>query len=149
MRAVLASALSLSLLAGCFPTNPQYRTYAKLGEGAAIVGGIAMLYGVNSGADCMNGPAGPDTSCKDKASVLGDVGLGLILVGLIGFIATVSTATDDQPTVTVVSKPAAPPAPVVAPPAAPAPAAPPAAPAPVTPTPTEPPPAPAGAGSAS
>ena len=96
MRAVLASALSLSLLAGCFPTNPQYRTYAKLGEGAAIVGGIAMLYGVNSGADCMNGPAGPDTSCKDKASVLGDVGLGLILVGLIGFIATVSTASCEE-----------------------------------------------------
>ena len=146
MRAVVASALSLSLLAGaCFPNNAQHRMYAKLAEGGALAGGIALLYAVNSGADCdmSSAPGGqPDDSCKSRATVLGDLGLGLILLGLVGFIATVSTSEEDKP-----------PPPVIVPKAdAPKTEVPKATP---TPTPTPPPtpaadptPAPAGGGSA-
>lgn len=118
----------------CFPNNAQHRTYAKLAEGASLVGGITMLFFVNSGADCdaMSAPGGqPDMGCKDKATVLGDIGLGLILVGLIGFIATVSTAEDDKPAPVIVPKPEdkkpedkKPEAPAPAPAPPPAPAAP-------------------------
>src|SRR4051812_20291550 len=101
MRAVAAVLCSLSLMTGaCFPKNEKYQTYAKLGEGASILAGITMLYFVNSGADCdsMSAPGGqPDEGCKTKANVLGDIGLGLILVGLVGFIATVSASDDDKP----------------------------------------------------
>lgn len=109
MRAAVALTISASLLAGaCFPNNAKHRMYAQLGEGGALVAGIGLLYLVNSGADCdmMSMPGGePDDSCKTKATVLGDIGLGLILVGLIGFIATVSTSEDDKQTSPVTTKP--------------------------------------------
>lgn len=115
----------------CFPNNPKYQTYAKVGEGAAILAGIGLLLTVNSGADCdqMSGMSGGgDDSCKNRATVLGDLGLGLILVGLVGFIATVSTAEDAKPAPVTVTpkadtaKPAPTPAPAPAPPPTPAPA---------------------------
>jgi hypothetical protein len=99
MKPLVALLLTVSL-AACFPNSAKHRTYAKIGEGAAIATGIAMLYTVNSGADCdqMRTP-GDDTNsdCRGTASILSSVGLGLILVGLGGFIATVSTAPDDKP----------------------------------------------------
>ncbi len=129
MRAAVVLVITVSLLAGaCFPHNAKHRMYAQLGEGVTLAGGITMLFFVNSGADCdmTSAPGGqPDDSCKTKASVLGDIGLGLILVGLIGFIATVSTADEDKPApVIVVPKPAAPapapaPTPIATPPAEP------------------------------
>jgi hypothetical protein len=147
MRAAVAFVITASLLAGaCFPNNPKHRMYAQLGEGAALAGGITMLYFVNSGADCdMNSAPGgePDDGCKTKATVLGDIGLGLILIGLVGFIATVSTAEDAKPTPTVVVPKADVPVTVPAPAPAPAPASTIAIP------PAEPAPAPAGDGAGS
>lgn len=98
MKPLVALLVSLSL-AACFPNSAKHRTYAKAGEGAAIAGGIAMLYAVNTGADCDNMKSvGEDNDgCRTNASVLGAVGLGLILVGMVGFIATVSTSPDDKP----------------------------------------------------
>ncbi len=141
MRAAVAFVITTSLLAGaCFPHNAKKRMYAQLGEGAALVGGITMLYFVNSGADCdmKSAPGGAsDDSCKTKAAVLGDIGLGLILIGLVGFIATISTAEEAKPTpVVVIPKPDAPP-----PPPEPAPA-----PMPIATPPADPAPAPAGDG---
>jgi hypothetical protein len=135
MRAAVAFVLTVTVLgAGCFPKNAQYQTYAKLSEGALVVGGIGMLLAVNSGADCdmKSMPGGqPDDDCKSKANFLGGIGLGMILVGLVGFIATVSTAEDeaDSKAAPIIVKPApekpAPaPAPAPAPPAEPAPAEP-------------------------
>ncbi|MDQ3367074.1 MAG: hypothetical protein M3680_16745, partial [Myxococcota bacterium] len=114
MRAVaLVVALSVSL-AACFPNSARHRTYAKLGEGGALAAGITMLYFVNTGADCdMNPTPGlPAEDCKNDASILSTVGLGLILLGLVGFVATVSTSPDDDTTATpATTPPAAPPAP--------------------------------------
>ncbi len=140
MRVAVAFVITASLLAGaCFPRNSKHRMYAQLGEGAALVGGITMLYFVNSGADCdmSSAPGGePDDGCKTRATILGDIGLGLILIGLVGFIATVSTAEDDEPApVVVIPKadapapapmPAPAPTPIATPPAEPTPAPPPA-----------------------
>jgi hypothetical protein len=132
MRAVVALVLSVSMLCGaCFPGNPKRQMYAKLAEGGALVAGIGMLYVVNSGADCdaMAMPGGePDEGCKTKAAWLGNVGLGLVLIGLIGFIATVSTSDDDAPPPPVVvpktedKKPDPAPAPAPSPAPAPTPA---------------------------
>ena len=126
MRAAVALVLSLTLCSGaCFPNNPKYQTYAKLGEGAAMAAGIGLLLAVNTGADCdMKAiPGGdPEGGCKGRATILGDAGLALIIIGLVGFIATVSTAEDAKPVpTTVIPKPDAPtPAPAPAPEPAPA-----------------------------
>ncbi|MBA3459694.1 MAG: hypothetical protein H0T46_07020 [Deltaproteobacteria bacterium] len=150
MRAAVALLISVSLFAGaCFPNNKRHQMYAKLAEGGALVAGIGMLYVVNSGADCdmMAAPGGePDEDCKSRASVLGTVGLGLILVGLVGFIATVSTSEDDKLVTPATTAPKAEP-PSTSPPAEPTPEptptpAPVATDPPATP-PTEPTPAPA------
>jgi hypothetical protein len=128
MRSV-ALLLSFSLAAasgGCFPHNSKHRTYAQLTEGGMIVGGIGILTVVGTGADCdvkMVGDMSSD-SCKTRASVIGNVGLGLILAGLVGFIATVSTAEDDKPAAKPDAIPPTPPTPP--------------APAPIAPTPPEP-----------
>ncbi len=98
MRAV-ASLLSIALL-GCFPHNPKARTYAKITEGSFIVGGVAMEFLANSktGADCqmMSSIGNPQTSCHTTGTILGGVGLGMILAGLTGFIATISTAEEEK-----------------------------------------------------
>lgn len=136
MRSAVALVLSVSVLLGaCFPNNAKHRMYAKFAEGGALVAGIGMLYVVNSGADCdmQSMPGGePDEGCKTKAAWLGNIGLGLVLVGLLGFIATVSTSEDDENKSTTVvpktdeKKPDEKPAPTPTPTPAPAP----------TPTPT-------------
>ncbi|MGE0547736.1 MAG: hypothetical protein AB7O24_31615 [Kofleriaceae bacterium] len=123
MRFVALFVTFAVLVGGCFPHNARARRIAKFSEGAAILAGIGMLAVINSGADCEHDPIMPNEPCKDKAEILGDIGLGLILAGLIGFIATVSTSPDDQGSTPAQSAPA--PAP-----AAPAPPADPAQPAP-------------------
>jgi hypothetical protein len=98
-RAVVALLVSVSML-GCFPHNPKARTYAQLGEGAAIVAGIAISAVANTGADCdeMAMPGIDDMGCHDKAKWLTTAGVVLIVGGLLGFVATVSTAEDqDKP----------------------------------------------------
>jgi hypothetical protein len=134
---VVALLTSIALL-GCF-NNPRHRTYAKIGEGVAIVAGIALLAVVNTAADCEENMITVDDDCESKSKLLSSVGLGLILAGMLGFVVTVSTEDDDAPTTTVVPKTQpttepAPAAPASEPPAAPAPA-PEATPAPAEPTP--------------
>ena len=118
MRAV-ALVLSLSLVA-CFPNNARHRTIAQITEGGLLAGGIALLAVINTGADCdQNMRPGMDMDCKSDAGILGGVGLTMIILGLVGFIATISTAPDDKPTPTALpTAPALPsttPTPIAAP----------------------------------
>lgn len=131
MRVASALVLSLSLATGaCFPNNARHRTIAKITEGGVLLGGIALLAVVNSGADCMTEiPSMPDEDCESKARLLSNIGLGLVLTGLVGFIVTVSTSDDDKasstttiPATTTPLEPAPAPAPAPTPAPAPAPA---------------------------
>ena len=97
MRAV--SLLLAVSLVGCFPHNKRARTISKWAEAGSLVAGIGMEYMANTGADCdaMNLPGQPtSSSCHTKAAVIGDVGVALILGGLLGFVATVSTSPDED-----------------------------------------------------
>jgi hypothetical protein len=98
MKAAVALFLAIAML-GCFPHNPRHRTYAKYAEGGALVAGIAISAVANTGADCdermMPGPNVND-SCRSTATVMSTVGVALILGGLLGFVATVSTAEDEE-----------------------------------------------------
>ena len=97
MKPLVALLLSLSL-AACFPNSAKKRTYAKIAEGGALAGGIGLLYVVNTGADCdsMRGIDGDTDGCRANAQVLSTVGLSLVIAGLAGFIATVSTSPEDR-----------------------------------------------------
>jgi len=97
MRAV-ALVVIASLVAGCFPHNKRARTISKYSEGGAIVAGIGLEYLTNSGADCdpMAQPGQSTSGCHSRATVYGDVGLSLILAGLLGFVATISTSPDED-----------------------------------------------------
>ena len=97
IRAAVALVVSDSLL-GCFPHNARRRTYAQIGEGTAIVAGIAISAFSNTAADCdqMAGPGIDDSGCKSSARWASTAGVTLILAGLLGFVATVSTAEDAQ-----------------------------------------------------
>ena len=98
MKAVVAALVAVSLTA-CFPNNKKHRTYAKIGEGAAIASGIGLLYFTSSGADCdaMRGIGSDTSGCRANADVMSAIGFGLILAGLSGFIVTVSTSPEDKP----------------------------------------------------
>jgi hypothetical protein len=108
MRAAVALLASVSML-GCFPHNERHRTYAKLAEGGALVGGIVISAVGNTGADCDEMAVnGVETNCKSNAQILSTIGVALILTGLLGFVATVSTAEDDndaKPVVTTIPDP--------------------------------------------
>ena len=96
MRAAVALLVSISLL-GCFPHNPRARTYAKAGEGASILAGIAISALAGTGADCdeMTMAGIDNSSCHTKAKWLTTTGVVLIVGGLLGFVATVSTAEEE------------------------------------------------------
>jgi hypothetical protein len=99
MRAAVALLVSMTLsTAACFPHNEQHRTYAKIGEGGALAAGILISALSNTGADCdeQRAPGTEITDCRSNAHVLGTVGVVLILAGLLGFVATVSTAEDED-----------------------------------------------------
>ena len=100
MRAA-AALLSISLLMfGCFPHDAHNRTIAQLIEGGSIAAGIGVEAFVSTGADCdsMGIPGQPvDVNCHNRSSTWGGVGVALMLAGLLGFIATISTAEDDAP----------------------------------------------------
>lgn len=101
MRAAVALLVTLTMTtAACFPHNEKHRTYAKIGEGTALVAGIAISAFANTGADCDEdrAPGVPNDDCRKSANLLGMVGVGLILIGLLGFVATVSTAEDEDKT---------------------------------------------------
>lgn len=110
---VVASLLCVTVLAACFPENPKARTIAKVSEGGVVLAGIAVLAIANSGADCdAHGTPGiPDSNCQSSSGTASTIGLSLIVVGLLGFIATVSTTpVDKKPVATDVV-----PAPVLSP----------------------------------
>ena len=103
MRAAVALLVSLTLsTAGCFPHNEKHRTYAKIGEGGALVAGILISALSNTGADCdeQRAPGTEISDCRSNAHILSTVGVVLILTGLLGFVATVSTAEDEDKTST-------------------------------------------------
>ena len=110
--------------AACFPHNEKHRTYAKIGEGTALVAGIAISGLANTGADCNEDrtPGAMVDDCRRTANLLSTVGVGLILIGLLGFVATVSTAEDEDKTSAKVQSPPRPaqPLPVTEPPPSPA-----------------------------
>jgi hypothetical protein len=88
-------------VAGCFPHDPHKRTIAKIAEGGSLVTGIAISAFANTGADCdtNNTMPGHDPSdCRTTAKWLSTLGVTLILAGLLGFVATVSTAEDEDKT---------------------------------------------------
>lgn len=97
MRAI-AVVVSIAIL-GCFPHNKPMQRYSKYAEGGAIVSGIGLEFLANTGADCdlMGGPgSAPSQNCHSHATLLGDLGVGLMLAGLLGFVATVSTDETDK-----------------------------------------------------
>jgi hypothetical protein len=110
MRAV-ALILSVGVL-GCFPHNEKYRTYSKYAEGGLILAGIGaeVIASHHTGAMCDQAPGtiGYDASCHEQSSIYGGVGLAMIIAGLTGFVATVSTAEDDEkpapPTIDIKAK---------------------------------------------
>jgi hypothetical protein len=95
-------ALAFTILTGCFPHNAKHRRQAKWVEGGAIAGGIAFLTLANTGADCMAGPANRGTTyddCRRNSTIVGDIGLGLILAGLAGFAVTTIMVEEKPPEV--------------------------------------------------
>jgi hypothetical protein len=97
-RAVVALLVSVSLL-GCFPHSARNRTYAKIGEGGALAAGIALSAFANSAADCDSmevSGVNDQSGCRSNAKWASTAGVVLVLGGLLGFVATVSTAEDDN-----------------------------------------------------
>lgn len=89
-RALLVLVLVTS---ACFPESARHRRYAKLGEGAAVLGGIALQYVART--SCMPRSQGTlvEDDCTNEDIEL--VGLGLIFAGVVGFAATMMTAPDE------------------------------------------------------
>lgn len=129
MRSAVALMLVATLTTGCFPHNARNRTIAEIVEGGIAVSGVVIEGFVQSGADCdmTHAPGAPPVTCKQTASAEGGIGVALILAGLVGFIATISTSEDDNDTpkpieikakpelVPTTAAPVAPPAPAPAP----------------------------------
>jgi hypothetical protein len=86
------------MLPGCFPHNARNRTISEIVEGGLSISGVVVESFVQSGADCdmTHAPGAPPVSCKQNAALGGGIGVALILAGVIGFIATISTAEDDD-----------------------------------------------------
>jgi hypothetical protein len=129
MRAALALTLATTLLfgAGCFPHSVRNRTIAEIAEGAVLASGVILEATVTTTADCQAELA-PPANCGANGTRNGAIGVGLILTGLVAFIATISSAEEqaNSPIVTTTPKPAPP---AMAPPPMPAPM-----PAPMPPT---------------
>lgn len=82
---------------GCFPHNARNRTIAEIVEGGVAVSGVVVEALTQTGADCQttSAPGEPKMMCQDNASLGSGVGVALILAGLVGFIATISSSEDD------------------------------------------------------
>ncbi len=107
---------------GCFPHNARNRTISELVEGGLAISGVIVEGVIQSGADCntTHAPGEPAMACAQNASTAGGIGVALILAGVIGFIATISTAEDDDKPAPVEIKAAPTPAPAASPGAGPA-----------------------------
>lgn len=110
---MLVSSLSFGSFGalGCFPHNARNRTIAEVIEGGLAISGVIVEGVIQSGADCntSHAPGEPVMACQQSASTAGGIGVALILAGVIGFIATISTEEDDKPAPVEIK--AAPPAP--------------------------------------
>lgn len=84
---------------GCFPHSARNRKIAQIGEGTAILAGIAISAFANTTADCDNMMMIPGVNagndCRTGAKWATTAGVALIVGGLLGFVATVSTAQED------------------------------------------------------
>jgi len=82
----------------CFPNNAKHRMYTQITEGVSLAAGIGLLAVSSTQADCdMDiGLGMPRQDCKSKAGLISGVGLTMILLGLVGFAATTTTAVDDS-----------------------------------------------------
>lgn len=110
--------LTCLALCACFPNNPKHRTYAKLVEGGFIAGGIGLLAFSSTQADCdMDVGLGmPKQDCQSRAGLISGIGLTLILLGMVGFAATVTTAIEPPATTpTTTTTPTTPPPPSTTP----------------------------------
>jgi hypothetical protein len=98
LAAVTALSLSLVTLGGCFPHNAHHRTIAKWSEGGALVAGIALGAVASTGADCdtMGSVEQSTSGCRMGGTILSTASLILITGALLGFVATVSTADDED-----------------------------------------------------
>jgi hypothetical protein len=132
-RAFIAVVVAVAFLAGgCFPHNKRHRRIAYIAELSTLGAGIAVLALAPPGADCDRN----DESCKSRANLLSGIGVFLLLAGMGGFVATVSSAEEGakpppklievnetaNPDPTPAKKPAPAPKPAKAPEPAPAPA---------------------------
>src|SRR5688500_19008881 len=88
---VRAPVVALALVvaaSGCFPDSARHRRYAKIAEGGALVGGIALQYVAKSN-DCMERRPGTVVmDCDRSVARLDTLGLLLIFAGLVGFATT-------------------------------------------------------------
>ncbi|CAN5546980.1 hypothetical protein BH11MYX1_BH11MYX1_33730 [soil metagenome] len=101
---MLVSSLSFGSLGslgslGCFPHNARNRTISEVIEGGLAISGVIVEGVIQSGADCntSHAPGEPAMTCAQNASTAGGIGVALILAGVVGFIATISTAEEDKP----------------------------------------------------
>ena len=95
MRTIAVLVLALG---ACFPHNATHRRYAKIGEGAAVVTGIAMQFMANADSCMAPRPGTLGQDCEEGH--FDTVGLALIFAGLAGFAATMITSpemTSEQP----------------------------------------------------
>jgi hypothetical protein len=91
--------LVFSILTGCFPHDAKSRRTTKWIEGGAVAAGIAFLAASNTGADCFGGPGqrAERDHCRHSATLAGELGLGLIVAGLLGFGITTMMTGDEAP----------------------------------------------------
>jgi hypothetical protein len=121
MRSVLALTLITALFGGgCFPHSARKRAIAEIAEGALLAGGVILEATVTTTADCQ-ADVSPPPNCGANGTRNGAIGVAMILTSLVAFIATISSAEEQQAnTITTTPKPAV--APSMAPPPMPAPA---------------------------
>jgi hypothetical protein len=90
-RALIAVVAAVALLAtGCFPHNKKHRRIAYAVELGVLGTGVAVLALSPPGADCDR----DDDACLSRANTLSGIGVFLLLAGLGGLVATISSAEE-------------------------------------------------------
>jgi len=87
---------ALALAAGCFPNDPYASRIAKISEGGAALLGIGLLALAKTQADC-DADSNKDMGCNSTGTTLQTAGLSLLIIGIVGFVATVSVEEDAKP----------------------------------------------------
>lgn len=94
MRSALALTLVAAMVGGCFPHSPKKRMIAEIIEGALVAGGVGLEATVTTTADCQAN-LDATASCSATGQRNGAIGVAMILTGIVAFIATISSASDD------------------------------------------------------